>query len=146
MVLGAEKRNKLAELVACRKAALAGAGTSAPVGPSLAAASAQDSLGPAPVDKQKGLVVAIGSEDEDTDTGLVFKRQRVDNVVAPSHFATDGHAPSFGDNSPSASSPCELIAHEGGGRALLKVAKRLLLLSSQAFSNKPLNVSRIEMM
>jgi len=61
------------------------------------------------------LVVATGIEDKDTDSGLVFKRQRVGNVEAPSHKATGGHAPSFRDNPPNTSSPRDLIVHEGGG-------------------------------
>jgi len=118
MVLNAEKRNKLVELVTHRKVALADAGTSAPASTPPPAASAPNSPVPAPVDnRRKGVVVATGSKDEDTCTGLIFKRQRVDDVVAPSHSASDGHAPSFRDNPPSASSPRELIMHEGGGES-----------------------------
>jgi len=106
MVLNEEKKNKLAGLIAPRQTTLSG--------PSRVVAPAQDSPGPVLGDKQKGVVVAIGSEDEDTEMGLVFKRQRV-GVVAPSHSATDGHAPSFRDNPLSASSPHELAALEGGG-------------------------------
>ena len=58
-----------------------------------------------------------GSEDEDTDSGLVIKRPRVDEVVAPSHSASGGLTPSFRDNPSSASSPCDLIVHEGGGES-----------------------------
>jgi len=145
MVLNAEKRNKLAELVAHRKDAQPDAGTSAPANTPPAAASVPNSHGSAPIDnKQKGVVVESDLEDEDTCTGLVFKRQRMDDVMVPSHSACDGHAPSFGDNPPNASSPRELIIHEGGGRAHLKVAKCLLLSSSQPSSNKPLNASKIK--
>jgi len=118
MVLNAKKRNKLDELVARHKASLADAGTSAPVGPSPTAASAPTSPVPALIDnRQKGVVEATASEDEDTYTSLVFKRKRADDVVAPSHSASDGHAPSFRDNPPSTSSPRELIMHEGGGES-----------------------------
>ena len=79
---------------------LTGAGGSAPAGP---LAVAQDSPIPAPTDKNKG-VVAIDSEDEDTEEGLVFKRQRV-GVATTSLSSIDGHPPSFRDNPPSASSP-----------------------------------------
>jgi len=65
----------------------------------------------------KEVVVATSIEDEDTDLGLAFKRQRVDDVEAPSHSVTDGRAPSFRDNPPSASFPCDLIVHEGGGES-----------------------------
>jgi len=115
MVLNAEKRNKLIELVVRHKATLADAGTSAPASTPAAAASAPNSSEPSPVDDRlKGVVVAIGSEDKDTYTGLVFKRPRVGDVEAPSNSTSDGHAPFFKDNSPNASSPCNLIMHEGG--------------------------------
>jgi len=66
---------------------------------------------PAPVvDRQKG-VVAVNSDDEDTYTGLVFKRHRVGEVVVPSPSAYGG-TPTFRDNPPSASSPCQLVVHE----------------------------------
>ena len=51
MVLNTKKRNKLTELVARRKAALADAGTSAPAGPPLA--TAPTSLVPAPIEIRK---------------------------------------------------------------------------------------------
>jgi len=60
-------------------------------------------------------VVATGTEDEDTDSGLVFKRQRVVDIEGPLHSATNGRAPSFRDNPPSASSSQDLIVLEGGG-------------------------------
>jgi len=70
----------------------------------------------------------------------------VDDVVAPSHSASDGHAPSFRDNHPSVSSPHDLIIHESGegGRTLLKVAKCLLPSISQPSSNKLLSVFKIK--
>ena len=89
-------------------------------------------------------MVETGSKDEDTDSGLVFNRQRVDDVMAPSYSASGGHAPSFRDNPPSASSPRDLIVHEGEGRVLLKATKRLLSPIFQPFSNKHLGVSRIK--
>ena len=56
MVLNAEKRNKLVELVAHCKAALADAGTSTPAGPPPAATSTLITPKPAPIDhRQKGL-------------------------------------------------------------------------------------------
>ena len=88
---------------------------------------------------KKGAVEAIASEDEDTCIGLVFKRKKGADVVAPSHSASDDHAPSFRDHPPSASSPRELMVLESGGRAPLEVvmACPLLLicpLSSRRFS------------
>jgi len=120
MVLDAEKRNKLVELVACRKAALADAGTSTPAGPHLVATSAPISPEPAPIDhRQKRVVEATASENEDTCTCLVFKRKRVDDVVAPSLSTLDGHTLSFRENPLNASSPRELIVLEGGGKSAL---------------------------
>ena len=64
------------------------------------AASAPDPPALAPVDhRQKGVVEAISSKDEDTCSGLVFKRKRKVNVVIP----TGG-----------ASSPHDIVVHEGG--------------------------------
>jgi len=118
MVLNEEKRNKLAELVARRWAAFANASTSTPAGPPPATISTPISPEPAPIDhRQKGVVEATSSENEDTLTGLVFKRKRGDDVVPPSHSASDGHAPSFRENPPSASSPHDLIVLEGGGES-----------------------------
>jgi len=74
MVLNEEKRNRLAELIARRQAAT-GAGGLAPTGPPCLVVSAQDSSGPTPGAKQKGVVV-IDSEDEDTDEGLGWVSRR----------------------------------------------------------------------
>jgi len=63
------------------------------------------------------VVVAADTEEEDTGSGLVFKRQMVGDVEAPTHSAFDGHAPSFRDTPPSASFPHDLIVHEGGGES-----------------------------
>jgi len=116
MVLDVEKRRKLGELVACRKAAPADGGTSTPAGPPPTATSAPISPEPAPIDhRQKGVVEAAASEDEDTCTCLVFKRKREADVVAPSHSASDGHAPYFRENPPSSSFPRDLMVLEGGG-------------------------------
>jgi len=116
MVLDAEKRRKLGELVARPKAALADADTSTPAGTPPTSTSAPISPEPAPVDqRQKGVVEATTSEDKDTCTGLVFKRKRADDVMAPSHSALEGHAPSFRENPPNASSSHDLIVLEAGG-------------------------------
>ena len=63
------------------------------------------------------MVAAVGTEDEDTDLGLVFNRQKVGDMEAPAHSTSDGRVPSFQDNPPSASSPCDLIVHEDGGES-----------------------------
>jgi len=139
-VLNEEKRNRLAELIARCEATLTGAGGSAPIGPLIVVVSAQNMPGPAPGDKQKG-VVAIDAEDENTDEGLVFKRPRV-GVAVTSLSATDGHTPSFRDNPPSASSPRGPSRLKAVGRALLGVTKCVLPLSLPSFSNKPSNASK----
>ena len=72
-----------------------------------------------PTDKNKG-VVAIHSENEDTEEGLVFKRPRV-GVAATSLSATDGHLSSFRDNPPNASSHHGHLVLEGGGESTLGV-------------------------
>ena len=73
---------------------------------------------PASVDhRQNGVVEATASEDEDTCSGLVFKRKRVVDVTAPTHLASDDRAPSFGENPPSVSSPRDIVVHEGGGKS-----------------------------
>jgi len=114
-----DKKKKLVELLAKRKTAAAGVGTSSLTTPPPSAISAPNTTKPAPVDnRQKGVVaVAVDSEDEDTCTSLVFKRQRVGEAVAPSHSASGGLTPTFRDNPPSGSSPRHLIIHEGGGES-----------------------------
>ena len=110
-----EKKNKLVELLAKRRAVAVGVGTSTPANPPPPATSGPNSFEQAPGDNRlKGVVVAAGTEDEDTSSDLVFKRKRVGDVEAPPHYASDSHAPSFRDNPPSASSSRNLIVHEGG--------------------------------
>jgi len=110
VTLNEEKKKKLVELLAKRRVAT-GVGTSTPTNPPPLATSAPNSSVPTPVDSSlKGVVVAIGTEDEDTSSGPVFKRQRVDDVVVPSHSASDGHAPSFRDHPPNASFPLLVIS------------------------------------
>jgi len=115
MTLNKEKKFFLAKLLAKRRAVAAGVGTS---NPPPAATSAPNSPKPSSDgNKLKGVVVATGTEDKDTSSGLVFKRQRVGDVEAPSHSTSDGHASFFRDNPPSASSPRDLIVHQGRGKS-----------------------------
>jgi len=133
-----DKKKKLAELLAKRRAAPAGVGTSTPITPPTSATSAPITTEPAPIDRQKGVVVmTVDSEDEDTCTGLVFKRLRVGEAAAPSHFASGGLIPVFRDNPPSASSPRDLIVHENGGEIApedcpMPPAPKLIALLQQA--------------
>jgi len=73
----------------------------------------------------------ISTEDEETSSGLVFKRKRVDDVKASSHSAFDGHATFFRDNPPSASSPRE--GHQAPPVADLPA---ILQQASRCFQNK----------
>ena len=63
---------------------------------------------------------ATACEDEGTYTSLVFKRKRAADIAASPHSASDGHASSFKDHPPSASSPRELMTLEGGGESAPK--------------------------
>jgi len=64
--------------------------------------------------RQKGVVEVIASEDEDTCSGLIFKRKRKVDVAVPANSASDDYAPSFRKHPPSASSPRDLVVREGG--------------------------------
>ena len=61
------------------------------------------------------VAVVVDSEDEDTCISLVFKRPRVGEAATPSHSVSGGLTSVFRDNPPSASSPHDLIVHEGEG-------------------------------
>jgi len=103
MVLNAEKRRQLAAVAAQLKAA---------PGP----------FAPTPIDQRlKGVVEvteAAASEDEDTCSGLIFKRKRKADVVVPAPLGSDGRAPSYKERPPSASSPRDIVVYEGRGRVL----------------------------
>jgi len=90
MVLNAEKRRQLAIVAAQLKAA---PGPSAP-GPSA----------PAPIDQRLKRVVVVAevaaSEDEDTCSGLVFKRKRKADAAVPAPSSSDGHTPSYREHPP----------------------------------------------
>ena len=60
--------------------------------------------------------MAVESDDEDTCTGLVFKRPRVGASAVPSTSVSAG-APTFIDHPLSASSPFPAVALEGGGES-----------------------------
>jgi len=95
MVLNAEKRRQLVEVALQRNVAPgpSDADASTPV------ASAPGPSAPAPVDhRSKGVAEATASEDEDTCSGLVFKRKRKVDVVVPANSASDDHAPSYREN------------------------------------------------
>jgi len=112
MVLNAEKRRQLAEVFLQHKAALGPSTGDA----STATASAPSPSALAPVDhRQKGVVEATAFEDDDTCSGLVFKRKRKGNVAVPANSASDDRAPSFRENPPSAYSPHDIVVQKAGG-------------------------------
>jgi len=118
MVLNTEKTRMLAKAASKRKANSGPSATDAPTpidGPPAATFVPSPSV-PAPVgQKQKGVVEATASEDEDTCTGLVFKRQRVATTTVPALSASDDRTPSFRENPPSVYSPRDIVGHEGEG-------------------------------
>jgi len=116
MVLNVEKRRQLAVVAGQMKAA---PGPSAP-GPSA----------PAPTDQRlKGVAEVaevVPSEDEDTCSGLVYKRKRKVDVVVPALSGLDGQTPSYREHPPSASSPCDIVVQEGRGESA-SGGKRVIL-------------------
>jgi len=68
---------------------------------------------PAPLEKNKGVVVIPSDEDEDSVDGPVFKRRRT-TTVATSHSSSDRHPASLRDNPPSASSPPQYLSLDEG--------------------------------
>ena len=117
MVHNAEKRRLLAK-VALKRKATPDVDASSPVDAPPAPISAPSPFAPAPMDpRQERVVEATASEDENTCSGLIFKRKRGIDVVVPAHSASDDRAPSFKENPPSASSPHDMVVHEGGGES-----------------------------
>ena len=117
MVLNAENKRMLAEAASKLKvgAGPSGANAATPTNAPTTVVSAPNPSASAPADlRQKGVVEAIASKDEDTCSGLVFKRKMGVDVVVPALSASDGGAPSFQENPPSASSPRDMVAQEGG--------------------------------
>ncbi|KAK7332477.1 hypothetical protein VNO80_29229 [Phaseolus coccineus] len=108
MVLSADKKKRLADVLSRRNA-----GGLAPAGPSSPAGAALDRI----ADKSKRAAPVEVSDDEDTCSGLVFKRKRVGTATEVSS-ATEGHPSSFREHPPSASSPPEpILTIEGGGES-----------------------------
>jgi len=134
MVLNAEKRRMLAEAASKLKASAgpSGANVAAPA----VVIPAPTPSAPAPANlRQKGMVEATASEDEDICSGLVFKRK----------MGVDGCVPSFRENPPSASSPFTWWYMKVGGRVPLKaILARLSLLSCSPFSKKFFKPSKTE--
>jgi len=111
-----DKKKKLAELLAKQRAAATGASLSTPLAPSSSAAPASQPTNLALTAFELRGGVVIESDDEDTCIGLVFKRLRVGVTVAPSASVSTGTS-TFIDHPPSASSPLQVVALEGGGES-----------------------------
>ncbi|KAK7342266.1 hypothetical protein VNO80_25212 [Phaseolus coccineus] len=108
MVLSADKKKRLADVLSRRNAS-----GSAPAGPSSPAGAALEPI----AEKSKKAAPVEVSDDEDTCSGLVFKRKRV-GTAAEVSSATEGHPSSFREHPPSASSPPEpILTLEGGGES-----------------------------
>ena len=58
---------------------------------------------------------ATDSEDEDTCSGLIFKRKRKADVVVPAPSGSKGQAHSYREHPPSTSSPRDIMVQEGRG-------------------------------
>ena len=110
-MLNAEKKRMLAEATSKLKV---GGGPSdanvvASVDAPVAVISAPNPSTPAPLNfRQKGVVEVVASKNENTNFGLIFKRNRGVDVTVPALPVSDGCAPSFREP-PSASSPRDLV-------------------------------------
>jgi len=72
---------------------------------------------PAPIDKGKGVVVVPSEDEEDSAEGQVFKRRRTSRAtpqVATSTTSSSHRVESLRENPPSATSPPQPMALEGG--------------------------------
>jgi len=105
---------KLADLLAKRRATVVAASPSTPLTPSSSVAPSSQPTNPAPAVVELRGVVAVESDDEHTCTSLVFKRPRGSETMVPSASASAG-TQTFMDHPPSASSPLQVVALEGGG-------------------------------
>jgi len=76
-------------------------------------ATVRASSPPTPLEKNKGVVYITLDDDEDTMEGPAFKRWKTTMVVT-SHSSSARRPVSLRDNPPSASSPPNLLALEGG--------------------------------
>jgi len=133
MVLNAEKRARLAEVLSIRDDAAAGAGASAPPAPpatqttpapassapiaAIPLATVRASPPPTPLEKNKGVVLITSEDEEDTMDGPVFKRRKA-ATAATSHSSCARRLASLRDYPPSVSSPQGPLALEGGGESV----------------------------
>jgi len=123
MCLSEDKKKKLADLLAKQRAAATGTSLSITLAPSTSATPASHPPNPAPTTGELRGVLAVESDDEDTCTGLVFKRPRVGAYAVPSASVSAG-TPTFIDHPLSASSPFQLLPWRVGERVPLEVRRR----------------------
>jgi len=99
MVLDSKKRRHLATVAMQKKTA-----------------PAPSALGPSVKDKRlKGVAEVAPSEDDETYSGLVFKRKRKADAAIPVPSDSDGRAPSYRECPLSTSSPRDIAVREGKG-------------------------------
>jgi len=117
MVLNAEKRRHLVVVAAQKKNA---PGLSV-LGPSAPCTSAPGPFAPGPKDKRLKGVAEVAdvapSEDDETFSGLVFKRKHKVDAAIPVPSDSDGRAPSYRESPLSASSPHDVVVHGGRGES-----------------------------
>ena len=78
----------------------------------------ETATGPSAKDnKLKAVAEVVPSKDEETCSGLVFKRKRKADTAIPMPLDLDGRAPSYRECPPSASSPCDIVMQEGRGES-----------------------------
>jgi len=82
------------------------------------ATSAPGPSAPTLVDqRQNGVAEAVASKDEDTYSGLIFKRKRKVDVAVPANSTSNYRAPSYREHPPSSSCPRDLVVQEGRGES-----------------------------
>jgi len=140
MVLNAEKRRQLAAVALQLKAAPDPSTTNTPA----PATSAPGPSAPTLVDqRQNGVAEAVASKDEDTYSGLIFKRKRKVDVAVPANSTSNYRAPSYREHPPSSSCPRDLVVQEGRGRVPLGAIVARLLLTYPPSSNGSCSPSKI---
>jgi len=123
MVLDAQKRKSLASLVVQKKTA--------------PTPSAKDR-------KLKAVAEVAPSEDEETYSGLIFKRKRKDDAAIPVPSKSDGRGPSYRECPFSASSPHDIVVQEGRGERASEGDQWDSSSNLSSFLQKMLHSARVE--
>jgi len=77
--------------------------------------------------KLKRVAEAAPSKDDETCSGLFFKRKRKVDVAIPVPSDSDGRAPSYRECPPNASSPRDIVVQKGRGESASEGASGILL-------------------